>query len=77
MKKHRDTSDSIYEYKVKRCPVHEWVAAKILTWLGIDVQRAKQYCSVSTCKAVLICATSDFKRFLNPPEYKTPGFDRE
>lgn len=75
--KRRDTDDFLYKDKVKRCPIHEWVAASILTWLGIDIGEAKRYCGVSTCKAVLIVATQDFISHLYPPTYRTTGFDRE
>jgi hypothetical protein len=70
-------SDFIYENQVKSCPTHEWVIASILTWLGIDIVKAKAYCGVSTCKAVLICAVKEFTDHLYPREYQTTGFDRQ
>jgi hypothetical protein len=70
-------SDFIYENQIKRCPLHEEAVAILLTWLGVDIAKAKHYCGVSTCKAVLICAVKSFVNDLNPREYQTPGFDRQ
>jgi len=76
-KENPNSCDFIYEHDVKRCPSHEWVVACLLKWLGIDIERAKSYCGVSTCKAVLICAVKNFKDELYPSEYQTTGFDRQ
>jgi len=68
--KQSDKCDFIYARDVKKCPVHEWVAAKILIWMGINVGKAKQYCGVSTCRAVLVCVLEDFKKDVDPTEFQ-------
>lgn len=69
--------DFIYEWELKCCPVDEETAAKIVSWMGINLQRAKEYCGVSTARAVLIIASRDMKSNISPREYQTTGFDRQ
>ena len=69
--------DFIYEYEVKNCPLNEEQAEKVLSWMGINPEDAKQYCGVSTSRAILQIVAKDMKGSLYPREYQTTGFDRQ
>lgn len=65
----------IYEQQVKRCPIPDEQVEKVLGWLGIDAETAKDYCGVTTSAAVLICAVKHFNISLYPRHYVSPHED--
>lgn len=70
-------SDFLYEWQLKNCPIDEETAAKIVSWMDINLKRAMQYGGVSTARAVLIMASRDLKNNTSDHEYQTTGFDRQ